>query len=36
MKRKMKAVMIAMTPAPPLPIPEKIPIPPTSIDVVKP
>lgn len=35
-KRKMKAVMIAMTPAPPLPIPEKVPIPPTSNDVIKP
>ena len=35
-KRKMKAVMIAMTPAPPLPLPEKVPVPPTSTDVVKP
>ena len=35
-KRKMKAVMIAMTPAPPLPLPEKVPVPPTSADVVRP
>ena len=35
-KRKIKAVMIAMTPAPPLPLPEKVPVPPTSNDVVKP
>lgn len=35
-KRKMKAVTIAMTPAPPLPLPEKVPVPPTSKDVVKP
>lgn len=35
-KRKMKAVMIAMTPSPPLPLPEKVPVPPTSNDVVKP
>lgn len=35
-KRKMKAVMIAMTPAPPLPLPEKVPVPPTSTDVVRP
>lgn len=35
-KRKIKAVMIAMTPAPPLPLPEKVPVPPTSNDVVRP
>jgi len=35
-KRKMKAVMIAMTPAPPLPLPEKVPVPPTSSEVVRP
>ena len=35
-KRKMKAVMITMTPSPPLPLPEKVPVPPTSNDVVKP
>lgn len=35
-KRKMKAVMIAMTPAPPLPLLEKVPVPPTSKDVVRP
>ena len=33
-KRKIKAVMIAMTPAPPLPLPEQTPVPPTSKDVV--
>ena len=35
-KRKIKAVTIAMTPAPPLPVPEKVPVPPTSVEVVKP
>ena len=35
-KRKIKAVTIAMTPAPPLPIPEKVPVPPTSAEVIKP
>ena len=35
-KRKIKAVMIAMTPAPPLPLPEQTPVPPTSKDVVQP
>ena len=35
-KRKIKAVMIAMTPAPPLPLLEKVPVPPTSKDVVRP
>lgn len=35
-KRKMKAVMVAQTPAPPLLLPEKVPVPPTSEDVVRP
>ena len=35
-KRKMKAVQIALIPTPPKPLPEKVPLPPTSADVAKP
>lgn len=35
-KRKMKAIQIALIPTPPMPLPEKKPLPPTSEDVAKP
>lgn len=36
MKRKMKAIQIAMMPSPPMPLPEQHPVPPTSKDVPRP